>query len=303
MNLETVNFMAGMMAGASTTLLLHPLDLVKTRLQVRTSGGTSTAKMIQTIRLQESFRGLYTGLSANVTGSAASWAIYFYLYTVFKERQRTSSSSSYYQNLLAAAQAGSVTSLITNPIWLIKTRLCTQQTVDIPRSERKYRGLFHAFKTIVREEGPLALYKGLVPALFGVSHGAIQFMVYEELKSIKTQQYHSSQTDQSTTAGRFAEYVMMAATSKIAATTITYPYQTVKSRLQSHITQYSGLLNVIQATFAQEGLRGFYRGLGTNIIRVMPGTMCTFLVYEATVDYLKRTVYADNPALMSEQVE
>ena len=37
--------------------------------------------------------------------------------------------------------------------------------------------------TIVRQEGPLGLFRGTSLALFGVSSGAIQFMVYEKMKA------------------------------------------------------------------------------------------------------------------------
>jgi solute carrier family 25 folate transporter 32 len=41
--------------------------------------------------------------------------------------------------------------------------------------------------SIARSEGIRGLYRGIGPAMLGVSHGGIQFMVYEELKS-----YHST---------------------------------------------------------------------------------------------------------------
>lgn len=40
-----------------------------------------------------------------------------------------------------------------------------------------------AVRTITREEGPLALYKGAVPALMLCGQGAVQFAVYEWLKA------------------------------------------------------------------------------------------------------------------------
>ncbi len=39
-----------------------------------------------------------------------------------------------------------------------------------------------ALRTITREEGALALYKGAVPALMLCGQGAVQFAVYEWLK-------------------------------------------------------------------------------------------------------------------------
>jgi len=73
-----------------------------------------------------------------------------------------------------------VTSVLTNPIWVIKTRMCLQR----PGQPGSYRGLLDAVRQIYRTEGVASFYKGLVPSLFGVLHGGVQFMAYEELKKV-----------------------------------------------------------------------------------------------------------------------
>ena len=95
------------------------------------------------------------------------------------------STSSY---LMASSSAGIVTLGLTNPIWVVKTRLCLQfgrDTKNVSNQDptKVYKGMIDALKKITINEGLPGLYKGFVPGIWGVSHGAIQFMIYEELKS------------------------------------------------------------------------------------------------------------------------
>lgn len=87
-------------------------------------------------------------------------------------------------HMLAAAEAGICTLVLTNPIWVVKTRLCLQLNNDaLPGDNRSYKGMVDGLTKIYKTEGVRGLYRGFVPGMFGVSHGAVQFMVYEEMKN------------------------------------------------------------------------------------------------------------------------
>ncbi|KAJ1500317.1 hypothetical protein HMI54_010917, partial [Coelomomyces lativittatus] len=176
---------AGFTSGALTTLILHPLDLVKTQFQANTARSTSiewgsSVVALKQIWKRNGYKGLYQGLSANFLGATLSWGLYFAWYNQIKQimKQNASIPLAPYQHLLAAAQAGVLTSLCTNPFWLMKTRMCLQ-----PFDKPHYTSVLAGLTSIARTEGIRGLYRGLLPSLFGVSHGAIQFMVYEEVKA------------------------------------------------------------------------------------------------------------------------
>ncbi|KAI9257998.1 mitochondrial carrier domain-containing protein [Phascolomyces articulosus] len=192
------------------------------------------------------------------------------------------------QHLIASAEGGALTAIMTNPFWVIKTRMCTttQYTPDA------YTGLWNGLTRLAREEGIRGLYRGMVPALFGVSHGAIQFMAYEEMKKWRNDQLKMqglSPDDEQNAKLSNMEYLGMAASSKVVATVTTYPYQVLRSRLQDRSTRdaYKGVIDCITKIHAAEGYIGFYKGLAPNIIRVLPGTCITFLVYENLTQYFK----------------
>ncbi|KAH8411057.1 hypothetical protein KR222_011281, partial [Zaprionus bogoriensis] len=284
------HLVAGVSGGVTSTLILHPLDLIKIRFAVN-DGRTAAVPQYRglgsafaTIFRQEGFRGLYKGVTPNVWGSGSSWGLYFLFYNTIKTYVQDGNSTmplGPYMHMLAAAESGALTLLLTNPIWVVKTRLCLQFDAA---SSAEYRGMMHALAEIYRAEGMRGLYRGFVPGMLGVSHGAIQFMTYEEMKNAYNE-YRKLPID---TKLATSEYLAFAAMSKLIAAAATYPYQVVRARLQDHHHRYSGTWDCIKQTWRYERMRGFYKGLGlqANLIRVVPACMITFLVYENVSHYM-----------------
>lgn len=281
------NLIAGLSGGVVSTLVLHPLDLVKIRFAV--SDGlelrpkySGILHCMKSVWQQEGLRGLYQGVTPNIWGAGASWGLYFFFYNAIKgytkDGRETELSAT--EHLVSAAKAGILTLTLTNPIWVTKTRLVLQYNAD--RSSKQYKGMVDALVKIYRHEGMAGLYKGYVPGLFGTSHGALQFMAYEELKR-DYNKYKKVPSDAKLSA---LEYITMAALSKIFAVATTYPYQVVRARLQDQHNRYNGVIDVIRRTWRNEGAKGFYKGIIPNVIRVTPACCITFVVYENVSRYL-----------------
>jgi len=65
-------------------------------------------------------------------------------------------------NLLASVTAGAVSNTLTAPIWTIRTRMMTQS------NHEDYRNSFDAAQKIYKTEGLYALYRGVIPSMWGL---------------------------------------------------------------------------------------------------------------------------------------
>jgi len=161
-----------------------------------------------------------------MTGSTLSWGIYFGLYAKMKEILGPEMSS--LKHMTASILSGSITMLIINPIWVIKTRMLNQNIND----PLAIKGTGHGLVTLWKTQGIKGYYKGIIPGLFGTLHGAIQFVIYEKLKN----QSKNLNTP---------DVLMASSISKILATIITYPYQVVRSRLQIQTVEKDGITSIL----------------------------------------------------------
>uniref|UniRef100_T1JCV8 Solute carrier family 25 member 32 n=1 Tax=Strigamia maritima TaxID=126957 RepID=T1JCV8_STRMM len=288
------HLVAGVSGGVAATMILHPLDLIKIRFAVN-DGQLATIPQYKgifnafaTIVRQEGIAGLYRGVTPNVWGAGASWGLYFLFYNAIKawmegEEKGTLNAG---RHMLAAAEAGVMTLSMTNPLWVVKTRLCLQyrNMTDVP-AHKHYSGMIDALRKVYVHEGILGLYKGFLPGMLGVSHGALQFMAYEELKRRYNLYRHVAITNKLTSV----EYLTCAAISKLFAASVTYPYQVIRARLQDQHHNYSGIVDVLSRTWRFEGWRGFYKGIVPNLLKVTPATAITFLIYENVIAILMPT--------------
>lgn len=295
--------LAGIGGATASTITFHPLDLVKIRLQVDVASHKEAIvgraiRASRYIMATDGLTGFYRGLTANLAGNCASWGLYFAWYTWIKGHmagghsaitESGASTLSPLQHLVAGAAAGALTQCMANPLWVVKTRICTTSRGDVS----SYRGLIDGLVQISREEGIRGLYKGLAPGLLGVTHGGLQFMAYEEMKRRRLNMRHEEIGGAVTAKLSSTEYAVMSSTSKIFALGITYPSQVLRSRLQqlpgaSHLgaagaprmVSYTGLADAFQKIIATEGVHGFYKGFGPALLRVLPGNIVTFIVYE-----------------------
>ncbi|XP_059634761.1 peroxisomal nicotinamide adenine dinucleotide carrier-like isoform X2 [Cornus florida] len=346
MSNAVLNGLAGASGGIIAQIITYPLQTVNTRQQTEriakkarvlippdrsraTTAGGTIVQILQVIR-SEGLGGLYSGLRPSLFGTAASMGIYYYFYQVFKNKAeaiavarrkkgRGDGTVGIFSWLLVAAIAGSVNVLLTNPIWVLVTRMQTHTQAERKIMEAKREallreasenslmestlqdkldeldstkphpyGTLHAAREVYKEAGITGFWKGIIPTLIMVCNPSIQFMIYEtSLKHLRVKRATIKQGMKDVTA---TEVFLLGALAKLGATVSTYPLLVVKSRLQAKqeiggntSLRYSGTLDAIFKMIRYEGLRSFYKGMSTKIVQSVFAASVLFMVKEEFV--------------------
>ncbi len=179
----------------------------------------------------------------------------------FFQRTTNKARLSTLESMAAGALAGSATVMITNPIWVVNTRMTARKREESLPAAETYKnamvshqtpGTVATFMKIVREEGFLRLFAGVLPALVLVINPILQYTIFEQLKQALEKRRKVTATDS----------FLMGALGKLAATSITYPYITVKSRAHVASGQGSkeGMTASLKRIVREEGVGGLYGG-------------------------------------------
>jgi solute carrier family 25 folate transporter 32 len=209
-------------------------------------------------------------------------------------------------------------------------------------ASKRYRHTGDAFVQIFKTEGWRGFYRGLLPSLFGVTHVAVQFPLYERFKDIARERDGSDDLSPAT-------ILTCSSSAKMIASVLTYPHEVLRTRLQMQPrlannttasstpalgaaaqqqrsihtasldnrarhpavappfastlqssakrrrgissmgntgNRYTGVIQACKTIAREEGLRGFYRGMGVNLVRTVPSSALTILTYEVMMQHL-----------------
>ncbi|KAJ4289705.1 hypothetical protein N0V90_011034 [Kalmusia sp. IMI 367209] len=282
--------LAGAGGGLLSMALTYPLITLSTRAQVESKRAqSSTLNAARRIIKREGVAGLYAGLDSALFGISVTNFVYYYWYEwtrAFFEKAalkagRASKKLTTVESMIAGAIAGSATVLITNPIWVINTRMTARKSESadaLPGAPpAKKPSTLGTLLALLREEGPARLFAGVMPALVLVINPILQYTVFEQLKNTLEKKRRVTPTD--------AFY--LGALGKLLATSITYPYITVKSRM--HVAGKDGPKENMFTTFrriiAEEGYAGLYGGIGPKVTQSVITAAFLFAFKDALYAY------------------
>ncbi|XP_022199980.1 mitochondrial carrier protein Rim2 [Nilaparvata lugens] len=254
---------------------------------LQTNGApTGLAQCLRHIVEHEGPRALFKGLGPNLVGVAPSRAIYFCAYSQSKSSLNgVFSPDTAIVHILSASCAGFVACSATNPIWFVKTRL----QLDYTRSGQRLTAS-QCIRRIYRQSGIKGFYKGITASYWGISETVVHFVIYEAIKAKLLMRRATSEGDTKTSRD-FLEFMIAGAISKTVASCIAYPHEVARTRLREEGNKYHGFWQTLGVVFKEEGHRGVYRGLATQLIRQIPNTAIMMATYEAVVYVL--TTYCD----------
>ncbi|XP_052005127.1 solute carrier family 25 member 48-like isoform X3 [Xyrauchen texanus] len=290
--------------GASSVVVGHPLDTVKTRLQAG-KGYNNTLHCVVTIYKKETVTGFFKGLSFPLASITLYNSVVF---GFFSNTQRLISRYRYGDgrhpsSLLDITVASMLTGLVSvgvgAPVDLVKIRLQMQtqpvlsENFNLARNgsvplrsmgiQSMYRGPLHCISTILQNEGIQGLYRGAgAMILRDVPGYALYFIPYKLFCGWLDPDVNGSPNPCSIwLAGGLAGSI-----SWVTAT----PADVVKSRLQADAMQqrkYKGIRHCIMQSYKTEGIHVFFCGVTVNAIRGFPMSATMFLCYELSLQFFR----------------
>jgi solute carrier family 25 protein 33/36 len=293
---------SGGVAGTIASCITNPLEVIKTQLQSSNTVGAGRGhpvEIAQKIFSLDGPAGFWRGLAPTLIGIIPSRSAYFYAYQRCKHALGPYLPEGSPANAMVAGFAAGLTgNTLTSPIWMVRTRVVI--LADASAGQRAYTGYRDAISTIFREEGIGGFYKGIQASYWGCSEGAIQFILYEQMKTRLLKRHNEKlearglpPDSQLTKATIF----WSAALAKMCAAVTTYPHEVARTRMReqarSGVFKYRGMWQTISLVAKEEGRQGLYSGMGIHLVKVVPNSALMFLTYEVVRTWLSGFAIVD----------
>jgi hypothetical protein len=251
--------------------------------------------LYRSILRNEGFIGLWAGNGANLLRIFPAKAVVFSTNDMYQGMFRRLTNTPddkklhYTYAFLAGGLGGMTATACTYPLDFARGRISGK--LGVKGGKKDYKGITSTILLTIRDEGFLALYKGVTPTLLGA-------LPYEGIKfgtvGLMEKLFPIDESSQSQSMAPLRK-MLFGGMGGVMAGLLTYPNDTVRRLMQLQgsrgtNTAFKGYWDCVRKTYQAEGFTRFYRGITINIIRMAPNAAVQFGAYELlkqlTVGYL-----------------
>ncbi|KAL7654435.1 hypothetical protein ACMYSQ_006445 [Aspergillus niger] len=303
-------FVAGGIAGAVSRTATAPLDRLKVYLIAQTgvkssavraakdgaplrAAGKASKTLVEAVKdlwRAGGIRSLFAGNGLNVVKVMPESAIKFGAYESAKRAFARLEGHGDPKRLMPVSQflsggcGGMVAQCFVYPLDTLKFRM----QCDTVEGGLKGNQLIAAtFKKVWCKHGLLGFFRGLPLGLVGMfPYAAIDLSTFEYMKRalIARKARLNNCHEDDVPLNNFTTGAIGAMSGGFGASVV-YPLNVLRTRMQAqgtvlHPATYNGIGDVARKTIQTEGLRGFYKGLTPNLLKVAPAVSISYVVYE-----------------------
>ncbi len=279
----TEALVAGSIAGAISRAFTAPLDTIKIRLQLQPKGFKHRKSVVTIVKNLLENEGIIALWKGNVPAEIlyilyggvqfGSYSIISKLVSKLENNYRINLSSANH-SLIVGIGSGIVSTLVTYPFDLLRTRL-------IANKNRGLLSMTGTIKDIIKLEGIRGIYAGIRPAMLSVSSTTgLMFWSYELARELSNNYQRVP----------FIEAIcgfIAGATSK----GITFPLDTLRKRCQMcsvvHGRPYTAL-HIFVTILKNEGVFGLYKGFGISVLKTAPTSAISLFMYEYSLSFIRK---------------
>eukprot|EP01029_Cantina_marsupialis_P015438 TRINITY_DN3387_c0_g1_i1.p1 TRINITY_DN3387_c0_g1~~TRINITY_DN3387_c0_g1_i1.p1 ORF type:complete len:400 (+),score=109.49 TRINITY_DN3387_c0_g1_i1:177-1376(+) len=269
---------AGGVGGIVSRTATAPLERIKILQQINSHSGRGALRQImRSIVSTEGTQGLFVGNMANCLRMFPFAGTVCFTYCHLLERLPTDDVFDPMEpvfRLGAGFLAGAAATTLTYPLDVIRTRVSVFDSA--------YKNIRDAFVTIAKEEGVSGLYRGMLPTLATMAPFiAIQQSGYDILKQIIM--------ENSNLEPSFGLFSGCAFAAGCMANGITYPMDVIRRNMQiTHSNTAVHFRDITKTIFKESGIRGFYAGLATSLMKVPLAVTLSLVVRDALLGRLAK---------------
>jgi solute carrier family 25 (adenine nucleotide translocator) protein 4/5/6/31 len=293
------DFAAGGISGTVSKTLTAPIERVKLVIQTQdanpkiisgevpryTGIGNTFVRIFREQGMSAFWRGNFTNCIRYFPTQAINLASKDFFKSLFpKYDPKTQFWPFFGANMASGGAAGAFSLSFVYPLDYARTRLAS----DVGKGQKSFNGLWDCIKkTASGPKGFLGLYQGFGVSVAGIiPYRGVQFGLNDTIKGLNP-------WDKDVTFVGIASKWLGAQFSVIMSGYVTYPFDTVRRRLQMEAVLpmdkrlYKGALHCLRKIIADEGGKALFKGAGANILRGT-GAALVLVLYGEAQAYMKK---------------